>query len=94
MTRTDEQIDAILYRTKANMFQRTQDISNILNTGYSDQVLKIQSEMIRQSNVIFSMTGSYGTNATRSVAADYSVSNSFNRTLPSGYVQNNYWNGY
>lgn len=93
-TRTDSQIDSILYATKANMFQKTQDIATVLATGYSDSILQTKDEMIKQSNVIFTMTGSVGTNAIRSVAADYSISNSFNRALPSGYVQNNYWYGY
>jgi hypothetical protein len=93
-TRTQTQVDSILYSTKANMFQKTQEISDILNTGYSNEVLDIRNKMFKQSNLIFVMDGIVASIDEKSVAADYSVSNNFNRVLPSGYVQNNYWNGY
>lgn len=93
-TRTESQVASILYATKANMFQKTQQISDILNSGYSDEVLDIRNKMIKQSNLIFEMEGVVASIDQKSTAADYSISNGFNRVLPSGYVQNNYWNGY
>jgi calcineurin-like phosphoesterase family protein len=33
------------------MFQKTQEISDILNTGYSNEVLDIRNKMFKQSNI-------------------------------------------
>jgi hypothetical protein len=89
--RSSSQLLTIEYQCRANFFQKSQDISNILNVGYSNKILDIYANMLLESNALFMLSSQIATEDQKNTAADYIISNGFNRTGPDGYVQNNYW---
>lgn len=89
--RTPAQLLTIEYQCRANLFQKSQDISNILNVGCSGSIHVIYDNMLLESNALFMLSENIATEDQKNTAADYIISNGYNRTGADGYVQNNYW---
>ena len=85
-TRSQQSINTIVDRTRANMFLKEQSYGEALTLGVAEP-----PNLYLQSNLIFAASSDYTTLVQKNVYADSIGKYKFDVVPQDGYAVNNYW---